>query len=219
MLLLSVLALSVLGATVPTGKRETLLRECRTGGPASCTFLSPTPGDVYPQRSLIGNPFSNCISTQPVKHTISGSATVTDSWGVSVTTGNEFTLGIPQSELSVTTTVGHSREVTMSQSIEFEIPPNMQTALIGVTKFQGLSGKMLLTYPNRTSINISNTYYFQYTGEPVVFQRMDLDCDQSWPDWNTTSQLVSSASTIHVDSQSFRALQATAAVLLAWSLS
>ncbi|CAE6450719.1 unnamed protein product, partial [Rhizoctonia solani] len=38
----------------------------------------------------------------------------------------------------------------MTQSTEFTIPPNMQTALIGVAHYKGLSGKMLLSYPNQT---------------------------------------------------------------------
>ncbi|CEL55687.1 hypothetical protein RSOLAG1IB_01699 [Rhizoctonia solani AG-1 IB] len=182
--LLILLALTlVLPVLYAAPAREALLQECRSGGSASCTFLSPKLAGVYSQRALLGNPFSNCLSTQRVKHTLSGSTTITDSWSVSPELSTEWKLGIPTAELAVITTISQSRAVTVTQSIEFDIPPNMQTALIAVAKFQGLSGKMLLKYSNHTSVNISNTFYFQYNEEPVVFQRLDLSCDEDWPAW------------------------------------
>lgn len=78
--------------------------------------------------ALIGNAFANCKSTKTVTQTITGSTTITDNW--SVTTRGMF--GVFLNELEVTTTVGGSKAVTMSQSIEFDIEPGMQ---VGHTHF------------------------------------------------------------------------------------
>jgi hypothetical protein len=61
-----------------------------------------------------------------VHNTFSGSVTVTDNWSVDV--GVSF--GIPKLlGVDVHTTVEHGKEVTMSQTIDYNVPPQLRVRI------------------------------------------------------------------------------------------
>ncbi|KAF7371485.1 hypothetical protein MVEN_00003100 [Mycena venus] len=93
---------------------------------ATCSFNPTSTGPTYPQQTQIGAAFDNCDSSIAVHNIFSGSITVTDNWSVDV--GVSF--GIPRLlGLDVHTTVEHGKEVTMSQTYDYYIPPQLRVQL------------------------------------------------------------------------------------------
>lgn len=59
-------------------------------------------------------------------NTFSGSVTVTDNWSVDV----DVSIGIPKYlGVDVQTTLEHGQEVTMSQTIDYNVPPHLRVCI------------------------------------------------------------------------------------------
>ncbi|KAF8597760.1 hypothetical protein BDV93DRAFT_561987 [Ceratobasidium sp. AG-I] len=177
---------STLEARAAKPTQQSILQDCANGGPADCSFMPLGRVGIYPQLALIGNPFANCASNKPVTQTLEGSVTITDNWSVEIS--GSFTTH--SNELSAQTTVGCSHATTLTQSISYVISPGMQSALVGIARFNGTSGNMVMGYRNGTILKVPRIVYFRNTGETPIFQRLDVPCSQPWPTWNPTPELV-----------------------------
>ncbi|KAJ6529204.1 hypothetical protein B0H19DRAFT_1333024 [Mycena capillaripes] len=150
---------------------------------ATCSFNPTSTGSTYPQQTQIGGAFDNCDSSIAVHNTFSGSVTVTDNWSVDV----GVSLGIPKLlGVDVQTTVEHGKEVTMSQTIDYTVPPQLQAALVGTASFNAIFGSMNMDYGSHSSI-LNDVVYFQSTSNQPEVGMRTIGCGQSWPIWNATA--------------------------------
>lgn len=178
--------------------QRTPLESCVAGGTGYCVFTPLGSIGVYPQRTLIGNPFANCASSEPVTQTLEGSTTITNNWNVEI----DGSFGLPLNSLFVKISVGGSRSTTLTQTVSYVVYSGMQSAIVGIANFNGTYGNMLVLYKNGTSIKAPHTIYFSYTGEPAMFQRLDVPCGQPWPIWNSTPELLVPSGATKNDSRS-----------------
>lgn len=122
--------------------QRTPLESCVAGGTGYCVFtplVSAQSGScsvhlmftyqgsigVYPQRTLIGNPFANCASSEPVTQTLEGSTTITNNWNVEI----DGSFGLPLNSLFVKISVGGSRSTTLTQTVSYVVYSGMQVSL------------------------------------------------------------------------------------------
>ncbi|KAH7332701.1 hypothetical protein B0J17DRAFT_722216 [Rhizoctonia solani] len=170
-------------STRSTSGPPSLPQDCRQNGPARCQFTTTGQSGIYFQQALIGNVFANCYSNKSVKQTFTGSTTITDNW--SVQAGPEF--GTPSNSISVTAQVSQGEARTVTQTFEWDVDPDRQTALVAVGKFNGIHGGLSLSYSNGSTVGLGNAVYFQSTGEKTTVTRLVISCDKDWPSWNATT--------------------------------
>ncbi|KAJ1299911.1 hypothetical protein OPQ81_005026 [Rhizoctonia solani] len=118
-----------------------VLMSCASGG-TKCKFTANRHIGVYIQQALLGNTFSNCNSTSPVKQMFSGSVTLTDNWSVAI--GGRIGIPVRGMDLSVSsgTEISQGKARTTSQSFEWEVLPGNRTALVAYARFKAHFGAM-----------------------------------------------------------------------------
>ncbi|KAK7461963.1 hypothetical protein VKT23_008395 [Stygiomarasmius scandens] len=167
-------------AVAPTAMAA--MNECSEG--ASCSFTPTSTGSSYPQQTLIGNAFDNCRSNLTVRQHFEGNVTITDNWSVEV----GASIGLPKElGIDISGSVGHSETTTLSQSLDYEVPPQSKAALVGSATFDAIFGVLAVNSPSSGPMNIPDVVYFKRnTSVPNVVAVQQFGCNESWPIWNAT---------------------------------
>ncbi|KAG8734809.1 hypothetical protein FRC10_011403 [Ceratobasidium sp. 414] len=180
------LSSSLLKRTDPPTPDQMLI-DCASGGPARCSFTaSGVEGGISPQTAPLGSVVQNCDGgNETIKQSVTRSVTITDNW--SVTSG--VTLGPPMgvTRVSVSTTVSHSQDMTIEQTLEVNVPPGKKVVFVAYVDFKEIPGTMYLDYGHASSQNLDvNATYYQNTGSPAVTDAIVRDCDEDLPPLNAT---------------------------------
>lgn len=113
------------------------LLECQPCGKSQCSFTSNanTPDTTYDV--VVGSPVSNCNGgNTSVKTVIGGSITIGSSWSIGATVGVD--VGVVK--LETQSTYGQQKSIQLSQTLEIEVEPGKQGAMIATVSYARTSG-------------------------------------------------------------------------------
>ncbi|KAG9078860.1 hypothetical protein FS749_009085 [Ceratobasidium sp. UAMH 11750] len=163
------------------------LSDCLVNGPARCSFTqSGAEGGTYPQVAPLGSIVQNCDGgNTAIKQSVTRSVTITDNWGVTtgVSTGYPL-MGVAR--VSVEATISHSKEMSITQTLEADVPPGKKVVFAAYAKFKAIPGTMHLDYGNESKNVDIPAIYYQNTGGPAVTDAIMRNCDEALPTWNAT---------------------------------
>ncbi|KAG9073606.1 hypothetical protein FS749_014897 [Ceratobasidium sp. UAMH 11750] len=184
------------GTSPPPAPAQAGLDDCSNNGPARCTFTpSGAEGGIRPQVAPLGSVVRNCDGgNETITQSVTRSVTITDNWSITAAAAAGLPMGVTQ--VSVSTTVSHSKAMNIAQTLEADVPPGKKVVFAAYVDFKAIPGTMHLDYGDKSkNVDIPATYY-QNTGGPAVTEAIMRNCNEALPTWNATIVEQVSAATV-----------------------